>query len=47
MVARRVEGAATENVLIKDVDDFDEYDLDSLIPDHEPDDGDHPDLTDF
>jgi hypothetical protein len=47
MVARRVEGAATENVLIKDVDDFDEYDLDSLIPDHEPDDGHQPDLTDF
>ena len=39
MLQQRIDGAATENVLIKDVDDFDDYDLDSLIPDYEPKDG--------
>lgn len=47
MLARRVEGAARENVLITDVDDFDEYDLDSLIPEHGPDGAGHVELSEF
>ena len=48
MMSRRVEGAATENVMIKDIDDFDDYDLDSLIPDYDPRDGDSDtNLSDF
>ena len=47
MMSQRVEGAANENVLVQDIDDFDDYDLDSLIPDYEPDGGQNLSLTDF
>lgn len=49
MMRQRIEGAAKENVLIKDVDDFDDYNLDSLIPDYEPetDGGQSANLSDF
>ncbi|UTF51986.1 Eco57I restriction-modification methylase domain-containing protein [Natronosalvus rutilus] len=37
LVAQRVQGAATENVLVEEIDEFDESDLPSSIPDYEPD----------
>ncbi|USZ71981.1 Eco57I restriction-modification methylase domain-containing protein [Natronosalvus halobius] len=37
LVEQRVEGAATENVLIEDIDEFDEYDLRSSVPDSRSD----------
>ncbi|MDS0278173.1 N-6 DNA methylase [Halomicroarcula sp. S1AR25-4] len=36
MVRQRVDGAASENVQVRAVDDLDDYDLDSLIPEFEP-----------
>lgn len=49
MMSQRIEGAANENVMVKDVDDFDDYNLDSLIPDYDPsdDDDDNANLSDF
>jgi len=49
MMSRRIEGAANENVMIQDIDDFDDYNLDSLIPDYDPsgDDDDNANLSDF
>lgn len=47
MMKQRIEGAASENVMIKDIDDFDEYNLDSLIPNYEPEKNADTDLTDF
>jgi hypothetical protein len=47
MVRRRIDGAATENVLVKDVDDFDGYDLDSLIPESDPIDGRNAEPSEF
>jgi type I restriction-modification system DNA methylase subunit len=49
MVSQRVEGAASENVMIRDIDDFDDYNLDSLIPDYDPTDegGSNTNLSDF
>lgn len=46
MVKQRVEGAATEDVLIRKYDDFDDYDLDSLMSDYDPDEN-SSDLSDF
>ncbi|MBX0325128.1 N-6 DNA methylase [Halomicroarcula sp. F13] len=49
MMSQRIEGAANENVMIKDIDDFDDYNLDSLIPDYDPDNDDsmNTNLSDF
>jgi len=47
MMKQRIEGAASENVMVKDIDDFDEYNLDSLIPNYEPKKNADTDLTDF
>lgn len=47
MMERRIEGAAKENVMIKDIDDFDDYNLDSLIPNYEPEKDKDADLSDF
>lgn len=47
MMKQRIEGAASENVMVRDIDDFDEYNLDSLIPNYERKKNADTDLTDF